>query len=1594
MTDQNENPPTFQEMMGPITTAITNNLQSSRQYYIPTFSGSNTEDPVRFMRNFKRVADALSWNDEQKLLKFPTYLTGDAETFYYVNVDIVPETNKPSNFNTLEELFTNHFSKGDYKSHLMQILHDRKQKPGESLVTFVTNIRAICWDIDPRWDEKRVINYMYNGMNIQAAKDIILMNPKTIQELVEFAKRVDHARGFEKIYENDKKLKNKIIGRIGTLNENESSKAENSTLRNNSNEKSELQKMMANLMKNNNRNYNPNKNSYGRGNFRGNFKNNRSRFNNSNSNNNNQNLYKNKQYIYPCHGCGQIGHYIRDCQNRQNKNNNVRQENIQAQNESKPNKNENPKNIKSRNNKVLSITNEEKNLIFIDVKINDKKQLKALIDCGAEISLIKYEIAEELNLNIMNYDGVDIVNVSGESLNPLGLAEIKITLKLIDGTFANRKFNFIVVEKLPADILLGNNFNIISNLTIKCKKKKVKCNGKLVVDMKDDQNKSFGNIHCSEKTRIPKRTLALIDINSDKQLIKKNKSLFIYVNDQLYNHTKINVKNIILKPRKSVAMLQVANLNNFDVELKKGTILAKYEIINDEDVTEFDFNEKNLNKIEIDCVVNNEGKFEEEFEENDFEDNIEAETIELFNGEIKIGKNLTKEQKNEIISLLKEYPNLWTFDDEIIGDIKNYEHKIPTGNAKPIAQTPTRCSFKEMELIDREVEKLLKIGVIRPSNSPWAARTVMIMREDRRPRLCVDYRELNKITVRDQYPLPDIQMCIKSLSGGKYFSSLDCNKAFHQIRIYPEDIQKTAFVTPSGKFYEFVRLPFGLHNSPSSYQRVVDLTLSGLKYSEIASFIDDILVFGSTFDEHNERLKTVLTRMNDAGFTLRAPKCQIALNKVVFLGQLIMRDGVRPAGKLLKSIKEFPVPFDQRSVRAFLGLVGFFRKYCENFARISKPLVDLTRENIKFEWNEKHESAFRILRRKLMSKPILAHYDPKRLTRLDCDASLTGISGILMQHYENGYKPIGFYSRLLRGAEKNYAIYDLEVLAVVQSLKHFRDMLWGIKFILYTDNQAVSYVKNKKDLIGRLARARMDMEEYEFEIYYKPGTLNGAADCLSRYPAGWKLMNEKYEKSTINNIICFSENLNIKDLIRLQREDKNLKMIIDMLKNQEVLSKKKLKFVSKFSLQNDVLYKQVFINGYPRLVICIPQKLRFDVLRNYHDLLPNAHLGYFKTVNKIRERFWWKNMDSFIRQYLRTCDLCERRKVPRTKPSGLAQPIVVHDKWEYVGLDFKGPLKRSKGFEFIIVLTCSFTKYAIAKPTRKADAKTVAKFLFNDVMCIYGCPKVIITDRAQCFMGKVFKEFNKLLGIKHVKSSGFHPTTNSITERFNDVLGVCLTMYCNKNQTNWSDFVLPVVFGYNSARHPITKYSPYELMFGKQPTLPTDTNLQLDEMGISNIHQFNRSQIIYMIKISNEVRGRIQVAQSKNKKYFDAKHKDVIFDVGDMVLIQNKTIVPETSQKLIPKYVGPYKILEQISPVLYKLDFIPKVNQSNIFHVSRLKKYFDRNEFIKAMEIDEGKLKNFENIEKSFRIQKKIKQPFKSSKLPNDGNNNEIKKNI
>ena len=654
MTD--ENPPTFQELMTPISTAITNSLQGSRQYYIPTFSGSNTEDPVRFMRNFKRIADALSWNDEQKLLKFPTYLSGDAETFYYVNVDIVPEDKKPSNFKILEELFTNHFSRGDYKSHLMQTLYERKQKPGESLVTFITNIRAICWDIDPEWDEKRVINYMYNGMNKQAAKDIILMNPKTIKELIEFAKRVDHAHGYERNYEDEKKSKNKIIGTIGTPNGNKFIKTENSTLKNDLNEKfDQLHKMMMSLMKNNNENFNSNRNSQGRRNFRenfrenfrGNFRQTRPKFGNSNLNSNYRNTNQNRQ-IYPCHGCGQFGHYIRNCQNKRYENNNTKQENMQVKNESKSNQNQNPKNINyinSNDNKVLSITNEEKNLIFIDVKINDKKQLKALIDCGAEISLIKHEIAKELNLNIMKYNGVDIVNVSGESLNPLGLTEVTITLKLIDGTFANLKFVLIVVEKLPTDILLGNNFNAISNLTIKCKKKKVKCNGKLVVDMTENYNKLLGNIHCNKKTRIPKRTLALIDVNSDKQLIKKNKSLFIYANDQLYNQTRINVKNIILKPQKSVAMLQVANLNNFDVELKKGTILAKYEIINDEDVIEFDFYEKDLKKMEIDCITKNESQFNEEFEENDFEDKIETEIIELFNGEINIEKSFRIQKK-------------------------------------------------------------------------------------------------------------------------------------------------------------------------------------------------------------------------------------------------------------------------------------------------------------------------------------------------------------------------------------------------------------------------------------------------------------------------------------------------------------------------------------------------------------------------------------------------------------------------------------------------------------------------------------------------------------------------------------------------------------------------------------------------------------------------------------------------------------------------------------------------------------------------------------------------------------------------------------
>jgi len=456
---------------------------------------------------------------------------------------------------------------------------------------------------------------------------------------------------------------------------------------------------------------------------------------------------------------------------------------------------------------------------------------------------------------------------------------------------------------------------------------------------------------------------------------------------------------------------------------------------------------------------------------------------------------------------------------------------------------------------------------------------------------------------------------------------------------------------------------------------------------------------------------------------------------------------------------------------------------------------------VPFIWQSEQQIAFVAIKNIYKNQPFLCFFDPSLETELRTDASLRGLGGALMQKHNEQFLPVGYFSRLLIDSEKRYAIYDLEILAAVESVQYFNDLLLGHYFKLVVDNRAVSFIMNKKDLnASRLARHALYLSEYNFDIVYRPSSKNTLADFLSRYSEDHKLVDgknitiseiEEFEKKS-NSLNCLKtcaistikNNDHLKYLISQQLNDNELRRIIDILHkkiNIDKTSKTYKYIIENFVIKDQVLCKFIESKNASQYLVCVPKSMRSDILKQYHDSNTGAHLGIKRVSNTLKERFYWRDMNKYIEQYIKSCLLCQMRKKPKTRASGLMQPIVTSNVFEMLAIDHLGPLVKSKNYEYIIVLTDYFSKFAICKPVAKNNAKAVAKFIFEDLICSYGrIPTRLLSDCSQAFIGKMVSHLNILLGIKQVKTSGYKPSTNSVTERFNGTLADCLSIYVNE----------------------------------------------------------------------------------------------------------------------------------------------------------------------------------------------------------------------
>ena len=458
----------------------------------------------------------------------------------------------------------------------------------------------------------------------------------------------------------------------------------------------------------------------------------------------------------------------------------------------------------------------------------------------------------------------------------------------------------------------------------------------------------------------------------------------------------------------------------------------------------------------------------------------------------------SESEKTMVARLLREYEDIFSKGEWDVGLTNLTEHEIKTGDAEPIRQRPRKVPLAYAEEEKKAIEDLLAKGVIRKSTSPWASPIVLVKKKSGAIRPCVDYRRVNALVKPDGFPLPRIQDCLDAVAGSIYFSSFDLTSGYFQIPLKEEDIPKSAFCCKFGQF-EMTRMPFGLNNSASTFQRTMELALQGLQWETCLIYIDDIIVFGATLEEHLDRVEQVFERIRAAGLKFKPEKCSMLQTEVVFLGHVVSKEGIRPDPTNVSKILDWPKPETSKQVKQFVATGSYYRRFIKNFAKIAKPLTDLTKKDKVFEWNEKCDAAFNALKRALVSSDIMGYPLNKGDDFiLDVDASGCGIGAVLSQKQDGKEKVIAYASRALNKAEKNYCITEKELLAVRFFIEYFRQYLLGRRFLVRSDHQALTWLFNMKEPSGKVARWIEILSLYDFAIEYRAGKKQGHCDALSR----------------------------------------------------------------------------------------------------------------------------------------------------------------------------------------------------------------------------------------------------------------------------------------------------------------------------------------------------------------------------------------------------------------------------------------------------------------------------------------------------------------
>jgi hypothetical protein len=872
---------------------------------------------------------------------------------------------------------------------------------------------------------------------------------------------------------------------------------------------------------------------------------------------------------------------------------------------------------------------------------------------------------------------------------------------------------------------------------------------------------------------------------------------------------------------------------------------------------------------------------------------------------------------------------------------KEYEARIPLkpGFTPPSVKQQHK-SRDQLELENKFVREFLAAGYIREGRGPASSRPMFVPKKDGTERMVIDYRALNNGTIDDANKAPHQEQKRDLLQGAKIMTVFDIQWGYYNLRTAEEDIWKTAFLTDMGLF-EWVVAPMGLKRLPAEFARFMTFVLIKFLNKFVAVYFDDIIVYSKNVEEHDGHVRAVMTELMKAGLTLKIKKCEFDTTTVNYLGMVYTPEGLKIQPEKMDAILNWPTPTNIKEVQGFLGASGYVRRYLQNYSDTARPLTELLRKDLEFEWTEERQTAFENIKELVKKAPILALHDPDKPHVIRPDASGYALGIVLEQPGEDGkLRPVAFYSRKFTTAERNYDVHDRELLAIVEAFKQWKHYLQGVKeeTVVKSDHHNLKYFTTTKELVGRQIRWAEYLSKFKFRIEHIKGKENIIADALSRRPdyaigleqPKTNILKEDEDGIRYNTKAVLAATITVNEtgfhqrMVQATRKDKTL---MTAVQNREAALKDGL----------------AVWNG----SILVPREMITEIIKEHHDPPLQGHQGIDRTMEKIQRRYYFPAMRRFVTDYIAKCDSCNRNKPINHRPYGkMTLPEIPRKPWESITVDFLQNLPESKdpitGLRYTeaIVIVDRLTKYVIIKATPKdLTAEQCAILMLREVFSWTGLPNKIISDRDKLFRSKYWQTITKACGIEHSLSTANHQQTDGPTERMIQTIEQHLRHYMDWNQDNWVELLPLAQFAMNNAKNTSTGEVPHFANLGRHP--------RMNWTSVSSEGGSNEAilKAVNMQRMHNTMYKDIMWAEQRMKRYYDMKREDApVLQKGERVYLLRRTPGSKhfnikskrPSDKFDAVKYGPFRIVKKLENDNYQLQLPIRMRIHPIFHISLL----------------------------------------------------------